>query len=229
MKIYAFICSRDKNFKPTTLKLLKYLDRLQVNTKLIIGKPSIFNAYNDTFLNLKADPDDIVMFLHDDIEIISSRLSFLEAIGKLNLPDTGFIGVAGTTLLSENCVWWDLELRKQKFHRGIVLQGETLNTSYGNFFGPFGQVAVLDGCFLAAKVSTLNKINLNKPDEFPGQWDFYDLYYTIQSHLLGLKNYVVPIITLHNSAGELAGRDSWHKNREAFISLYFNDKNSIQV
>jgi len=220
MQIYAFICTRDKNFKPTTLKLLKYLDRLQINTKLIIGKSSIFDAYHETFNKLTLNPNDIIIFCHDDIEIISSKLSFLEGLGKLNLPDTGFVGVAGTTHLSENCVWWDIELRKQQLHRGFVLQGETLNSSYGNYFGPYSQVVVLDGCFMAAKVSTLNKINLEKPNEFPGLWDFYDLYYTIQTHLLGLKNYAVPIMTLHNSAGSLAGRESWHKNREVFINTY---------
>ena len=39
----------------------------------------------------------------------------------------------------------------------------------------------------------------------------------LAKNLKGFKNYAVPIIVLHNSMGDIVGRDSWHKNRQAFI------------
>ena len=75
----------------------------------------------------------------------------------------------------------------------------------------------MDGLFLAAKAKTLKEIGLDKPEYFEGDWDFYDIHYTMKAHQTGLINKVVPIIVLHNSFGNLAGRESWHKNREAFI------------
>ena len=79
-------------------------------------------------------------------------------------------------------------------------------------------MAVLDGLFLAAKRRVLDDIKLSKPEYFEGEWDFYDIHYTSQAFLKGYTNKVMDINILHNSIGELVGRDSWHKNREAFIA-----------
>ena len=106
-------------------------------------------------------------------------------------------------------------------HRGAVhhydkVSGREYLTDYGN---P-GQVVVLDGLFLAAKKRTLDAVGLIKPNYLIGDWDFYDLHYTMTAHQMGLKNKVIPMNILHNSVGELAGRDSWHQNRMAFISQF---------
>ena len=85
------------------------------------------------------------------------------------------------------------------------------------YFGKTGQVVVLDGLFMAATVRTLRNISLEQPKSFEGAWDFYDIYYTFQAHVKKLKNYTLPIQLRHESYGELAGRDSWHKNRTAFL------------
>ena len=61
-------------------------------------------------------------------------------------------------------------------------------------------------------------IDFEKPEYFEGFWDFYDIHYTTQAYLKGFTNKAIKMNILHNSAGELAGRDSWHKNREAFIA-----------
>ena len=58
---------------------------------------------------------------------------------------------------------------------------------------------------------------MEKPEYFEGDWDFYDLHYTSKAHNLNLENHTIPIKIIHHSAGEIVGRDSWHKNREAFI------------
>ena len=59
-----------------------------------------------------------------------------------------------------------------------------------------------------------------------GLWDFYDIHYTTSAHTLGYKNYTVPLDIVHYSNGELVGRDSWLKNREAFIA---NTKLPIKI
>ena len=85
-------------------------------------------------------------------------------------------------------------------------------------YGPHGQVVALDGLFLAARKEVWEKIKLSKPKYFEGDWDFYDIHYTTKAHQLDYKNYTVPIDMIHYSGGELVGRDSWHKNRQAFIA-----------
>ena len=75
----------------------------------------------------------------------------------------------------------------------------------------------MDGLFLAARGEVLREVGLDKPEYFEGGWDFYDIHYTITAHEKKYHNRVLPINILHNSKGELVGRDSWHKNRQAFI------------
>ena len=129
--------------------------------------------------------------------------------------------MAGATRLGVDAVWWNKDHWQGGYLRGSVRHGPTRQDSYKTTFGPkgnlFGEVYVMDGLFLVARASTLREIELKKPSYFEGEWDFYDIYYTSKASRRGYKNYVINIDVLHNSMGELSGRDSWHKNREAFI------------
>ena len=137
----------------------------------------------------------------------------------------GFIGPAGTACLTNDGVWWNQRLWKEGRHRGYVVHGNKVHPEY-TFYGMPGRVVVLDGLFLAAKASTIRRIGgLSKPPYFPGAWDFYDLHYTLEAHLHGYANQVPPLFIRHESHGELAGRGSWHVNREAFVKHKFLDKN----
>ena len=120
--------------------------------------------------------------------------------------------------LGPTAIWWDQERWRQKLHRGNVIHLNEKKEEYVTYYGPQGEVAVLDGLFLAAQPKVLNDVGLQKPVYFEGEWDFYDIHYTSQAFLKGYKNKVLELNILHNSRGELVGRDSWHKNRAAFIS-----------
>ena len=84
-------------------------------------------------------------------------------------------------------------------------------------YGFEDEVVVLDGLFLACSGRTAKALDWSKPDYFEGDWDFYDIHYTTQAHEKGYRNMARDIQIVHHSRGELAGRDSWHKNRRAYI------------
>jgi len=219
MNIFAFICTRSKNFSDTTKNLSSYLSRAGVKTKFLVGQKSIFDGYSSAFEKFEISDDDIVIMCHDDIQILTDPELFTRIIVEsLFDKEVGFIGVAGTTHLSENAVWWDQNVWRQGKHRGHVYHGDDILKAQGTYYGACGRVVCMDGLFLAAKGSTLKDVGLNKPEYFEGDWDFYDIHYTVSAHLKKYKNKVIPVSILHNSHGELVGRDSWHKNREAFIS-----------
>ena len=213
-KISAFICTRSPNISATTRDLVTYLSSVGVEFNLLIGKDSIFSAYDTAIKELNPADNDIAIFCHDDIEIINRPDHFLRCLYTLLNPKVGFIGVGGTRELPETGVWWTPNNLADR--RGIVWHGNTLD-SQPTYFGSYTNVVALDGVFLAASGKTLNRLTLTKPDYFSGQWDFYDIQYTTQAHLKGLHNFAVPIHIRHESIGELAGRDSWHKNRQAFV------------
>jgi len=231
ISIYAIICTRSKALSTTTHKLVSYLSRANIKVKLIVGSKSIYSGYANAVKKINPNPNDIIILCHDDIEILSSPESFKEILLRETLKqDTGFIGVAGTTKLFESAVWWDqnvwgqqAKINNQEYetyispHRGFVLHGKDAQNSSPTYYGAYEQVVVLDGVFLAATAKTIEKVGMEKPSYFDGEWDFYDIHYTYSAHKQNLKNKAVPIFIIHNSIGELAGRDSWHKNRQAFI------------
>tara|TARA_R110002110_G_scaffold381916_1_gene592846 strand:- start:1767 stop:2450 length:684 start_codon:yes stop_codon:yes gene_type:complete len=227
MKIFAIFCTRNKKIGPVTGELTHTLSSYGINVKILANQNSIFEAYQKGVISCKASSQDIIILCHDDIKILSSRQHFLAALSKCKDKDTGIVGPAGTTYLGENAVWWDQEKWSQGHHRGQVKhranKGEPASATY---YGECGQVVALDGLFLAARKEVWEKVGLQKPEYFEGNWDFYDIHYTTKSHSLGYKNYVIPIDMIHLSNGELVGRDSWHKNREAFIN---NTKLPIRI
>ena len=219
--IHAFICTRSGEKSRDLTNLVSYLESGSINVELLVGKKSIFSAYDNAVKNL-TNPSDIVIFCHDDIEILASINSFKNSIyDALSLGQkTGFVGLAGTKCMTPNGIWWDRDTWEAGLHSGCVFHGESRFSMTPTFYGHPTSVVALDGLFLAATVQTLQNLDLSKPKEFTGDWDFYDIYYTIQAYEKGYINRVLPIIARHTSFGNLAGRDSWHENRKAFTKMF---------
>ena len=216
MNIYAFIPSRTSTYSPTTLRLFSYLESAKVKVVSLVGKDSIFSAFSEAYTKINPSEEDVIILCHDDIQILTDLSEFELGLKELENPKIGFIGVAGTTLLDRDSVWWNHDRWKKGLHRGLVFHGESTKTADITYYGKPGEVVVMDGLFLAAKARTLKPLLTSDPG-YEGKWDFYDLHYTSEAYKSGLTNLVVPIIVMHNSRGELAGRTSWDKNRLEFI------------
>tara|TARA_R110000824_G_scaffold122198_1_gene279046 strand:+ start:2981 stop:3673 length:693 start_codon:yes stop_codon:yes gene_type:complete len=220
MNIHAVICTRDRNkVSPTTNKLVSFLCACNIGVYILSNAKSLFSAYEGAFKRIDPDPEDITIFCHDDIEIRENPDNFVSKLKEaLEPPETGFVGPAGTMELGPDSVWWDQTRWQRGKHRGTVFHIDPQGKEYKTHYGEPGEVVVLDGLFLAAKRRVIDEIGLEKPKYFEGEWDFYDIHYTSQAFLKGFTNKVLDLNILHNSRGELVGRDSWHKNREAFIA-----------
>ncbi len=216
---YAFICVRDLQINNITEKLFSYLSSAGVKIKLLPDRKSIFSAYSEALERINPEDEDVVILCHDDLEILTPVEKFRDIIDTGLSGRSGFVGPAGTTHLGTDAVWWDWNRQRQGLHRGQVWHFDALNTPVPTHYGPQGEVVALDGLFLAAKAGTLRAVGLEKPEYFEGEWDFYDIHYTTKAHGMGLINQTVPIYLMHHSKGELVGRDSWHKNREAFCKV----------
>jgi hypothetical protein len=216
MNVYAIISTRHKIVSPVTKQLLAKFKEFDVEVKLLVNQTSIFEAYSKGLKACETKDDDVIIFCHDDIELVCTRTEFYKAMGMTLNRACGIIGPAGTTHLDSEAVWWNHEHWKAGKHRGRVLhaKGEEAEKTY---YGEFGRVVVLDGLFLAANVKVWERIGMSKPDYFEGDWDFYDLHYTAKAHSYGYKNQAVMLDLIHHSIGDTTGRESWHKNKAAFI------------
>jgi|TARA_A100000172_G_scaffold42715_1_gene26182 hypothetical protein len=220
MKIHAIICTRSRDdISATTDRLINFLCRCEIGVYLVAGAKSLFSAYKGAYNKIAPGKDDIIIFCHDDIEIREKPEVFTKKLKELlNEPQVGFVGPAGTQRLGVDAVWWNMEHWQQGYHKGKVLHVDPQGKEYETVYGPPSDVVVLDGLFLAAKPKVIEDVGLEKPDYFTGDWDFYDIHYTASAFLKGYTNKVIDLNILHNSRGELVGRDSWHLNREAFIA-----------
>lgn len=222
MNIHAFICTRSINNSPTTDSLLGYLDRAGVITHLLVDKANIFSAYHDELATI-SNPNDIIILCHDDIEILSDPKTFIEVIKEtLSDPKIGFGGLAGTKKLTKSGIWWDgvTDPEMRGFFKGTVFHGKTRWDMQASYYGVPGEVAVVDGLLMVAKVSLLRKIGLEKPNVFPAGWHYYDMFYCMKAFQEGYTNKVMPILVRHESIGEVDL--GWHQNREKFLLMYNN-------
>ena len=217
--LHSIICSRKDKAPLGFTNLLNYFKSANVNTHVAYDQEGIFQGYTKAFEEINPDPLDIVILCHDDIRIFSDRDQFTSILTQaLSDPKVAFVGPAGTTLLGTNAMWWDLHNRQQGYHRGFVFQGSNWHDLKPNYFGPQGNVVVLDGLFLAARAETLKAIGLQKPKEYPNGWDFYDLHYTLTAYEKGYFNRTVPIMLTHYSDGMM--RPTWDENRKEFRKLF---------
>jgi len=215
--IYSMSCTRSSKISLTSFRLENYFKSLNINHRWLVGEKSIFDAYRNEVERINPSDEDILIMCHDDIEIWDDQNQFIETLNVCTKNKVGFVGVAGTTHLKKQAVWWDIEQRKSGELRGFVWQGKGRDEFYPNWFGASGRVVALDGCFMAASGKTLKELGMNKPKYFPGDWDFYDIHYTTKAYNKGLTNLVVPIHILHNSPGELVAGRGWAENRAGFI------------
>ena len=224
--ICSFSCTREPTY-PTKYAGNLAKQRVSNTHDFLIQEDSIFEAYSNAIKACEGKgltKEDVVIFCHDDIEVWDDPKLFKQnLLDTLDKKNTGFVGVAGTTVLTEDCIWWEINRRQAGLHRGFVFQGSGRDNYTPNYFGPNGDVCVLDGVFLACKFGTFQTIfpdGFKKPANFEGNWDFYDLFMTIEAHRKGFINRTFPGVILHKSPGEIAGRDSWQKNRVAFQKNY---------
>ena len=217
--IYLSVCSR-RNDRAKELEELHSFKALWPTEyeglvlHIAYDAPSIYEGHKENLED--ADPDDICILLHDDVEILSTPDELYKYVEKCRISNTGFVGVAGASNLRADAIWWNA--RNHKEARGFVFQGSENTDMVPNYFGKSGQVVVLDGCFMACTKENLDAISLDKPAYLSSDWDFYDISLTMKAHMMGLTNYVVPIITRHVSSGEM--RDGWNTSRMEFIKEY---------
>lgn len=223
--IYLSICSRTKN-KPYSLeRLLEWAQdsRNTVQAFLTMDASSIYDGHKENLSTIDAcyglEDDDIIVLCHDDVEILETPLEFSKNVSLCLRKEVGMVGVAGATNLKNDAVWWTT--RQDGTARGFVFQGKNKVNMTPNYFGPVGQVIVMDGCLMACRYEVLKSLNLlEKPDYLESDWDFYDIHMSTKSFLAGFTNYVAPIIIKHESRGEM--RDGWHIARNNFIRRHRN-------
>jgi glycosyltransferase involved in cell wall biosynthesis len=173
---------------------------------------ALSKIYNE---GLEKSTSDIVVFMHDDVNIETSNLT--PKINRLfdDNPEYGIIGVAGTDNLTSGR-WWD----NQENMFGIVShehEGKRHTNYYSKqqYIDTLKEVVTIDGLFMMVHKKRI-KHTFN--EEFRG-FHFYDLPICVENYMDGVKiGVTTKIKLLHKSIGMT--NKEWERNKLLFEALY---------
>ncbi|SRR5216684_3186832 len=173
---------------------------------LIDNARSLCEAYNRGFADCRGE---IIIFSHDDIEILSTRFTTIleESLASLDL-----VGVAGTSRLAGSS--WN-SAGKPYLHGRIIhaVNGYALLDDFGP---PSENVEALDGVFLAARRQVCEAVPFD--DKTFDGFHFYDLDFSHRAFLRGFKIGTCEIELAHHSLGL---RDSeWRRYADRFVAKH---------
>lgn len=193
----------------------KVTDNCQVIFEENDGSKSLTWLYQSV---LNRFPDEIIIFAHDDINVTTSEPLDLVVQRLFDTSDFGIIGVAGSTSLAENGVWW----HNKADLCGVVEHQQKDVGKVRNYFSRYSAkhsyvmpVAVVDGVLFAVHP---NRIKANFNTNIPG-FHFYDVSFCADNFIKDTKIGVTTDIAIHHkSIGKLS--QAWEENRQLFLSKY---------
>jgi len=214
--------SEDEFWQKSALGLS--LRRLKKETRLAArvsfanrrGLPEVYNARI-----LAAAGEDLLVFVHDDVWIDDHFLAD-RVIDGLKAYDV--IGVAGNRRRQPGQPAWIfvLEGMARVMDDPANLSGAIANGKmpFGtiSFFGPTpSECELLDGVFLAARKSTLQRAGLLFDPRF--EFHFYDMDFCRSARQKGLRLGTWPIGLTHQSTGGYSG-DTWNLKYREYLAKW---------
>jgi hypothetical protein len=177
------------------------------------GLPKVYNR----FLEDPKYSKDILLFVHDDVEIEDMFL-----LEKLQNSPYDVTGLAGTKKadLSKPPGWHLMSTREDWV--GEVAHAEYKNDKkvvWTTCFGPTDSRALLiDGLFIAVDVKSLKEKNVKFNEKF--EFHHYDLSFCIDCNKAKVKIGVLPIRVVHHGLGDSMLSEDWKVSAEIFKQTY---------
>lgn len=201
-------------------------DKERISRTVIMSDPSedIFEKYNRGYEILKENreisPNDLIIFLHDDVTILDDEFEDTCEEYFKSKPRVGLVGVYGTKSFDHGG-WWTNQ--RSMNGRGMILQ-KFANGKVGTMRDSYGDHSVvsIDGCFMVFRAKILEKVCFD--NETLGGFHHYDADICFQM----LSNTICDIEVTdkfkiyHESAGgfdEVEFYKSWQSLFEKWTSL----------
>jgi len=174
---------------------------------------SLSELYNKALLKYK-DDNVIIVFCHNDI-IIKTKNWGRILLSKFNNSNYSIIGVAGSTYLHDNGVWWHDKTKM----KGIVEHTDGYNNWMSEYSderkGQIMPTILIDGLFMTIDP---NIIEHKFDEDFKG-FHFYDISFCFPNYLDGCDiGVTTDIRILHKSVGQT--NKQWEKNSKLFVEKY---------
>lgn len=175
------------------------------------GLSTVYNRYlTEEYKN------DIVLFVHDDL--IIDTLFLVEHLRKSPYVVTGLAGARSVDLMTDKCAWHLMSKRDQQLGEVKHIRDGII---WSSVFGPtVGQVAVLDGLFLAVNVEEILKTEARFNTTF--NWHHYDIAFGQECFKHNVTMGVLPINVIHYGLGDSMLTQDWEDSNKKFKGVYCN-------
>jgi glycosyltransferase involved in cell wall biosynthesis len=199
-----------------TLKIKKKFSdpRTEILTYENNNEISLSKLYNK---GLEESKNNIVVFMHDDIDIETPNVAHILNQLFRKFPDHGIIGLAGTDELVSG-MWWE---KREKMYGKVKHEhnGKIHCSHYSENLGSnLKEVVTVDGLFFAVHKE---RIKEKFDEEFDG-FHFYDIPFCVLNHLKGVKiGVTTKIMVIHKSIGQV--NEQWKNNKLFFEKKYGNN------
>lgn len=195
---------------------------------VVDNKESLNVVYNRLIEDAVKDGMFYLVLVHDDVYINTHREDFYQKL-RYYMTDQkhGFdiLGLAGSRRISINsakpCLWHLMSERKD-LHGCVAHFTGAESFAYTSFGTIPAQTVVNDGVFLAINLQILG--NTRFDEKLPSRFHFYDLCFTLDCHLAGLKVGVGDMPIIHASPGLKSFTPEWRLGHEYFIDKYGNNR-----
>jgi glycosyltransferase involved in cell wall biosynthesis len=203
---------KNEEFKNYLIKSSGF-KKLNVIEKINNGEKSLSEVYNEIIDECETD---ILVLCHDDIYFDATGW-YSKLLKHFDKSDYGIIGVAGSTEMPKSGKWWE----NRKSMIGIVNHesgGKKWESKYSSSQGnEIRETLIVDGLFIVLHKKRIKK-NFN--NEVKG-FHFYDIDFSFQNHLEGVKVGVITNIRItHKSIGQT--NEQWEENRILFSEKFLN-------
>lgn len=220
MKNELFICSATKGKKEDTLLWQTKGDEMEVFFKEG-NKDSLQKVYNKAIDFAVKENFDHIILCHDDIILENFDYGKL----KKHFETYDVLGVAGASQIKiqEPALWHLMGggFGSGNLHGAVAhLHGDKSDTVKSmTAFGEYPhQSLIMDGVFLAISRKAFKKIRFD--EKCPSGFHFYDLIYTLDASLAGLKCGVIDAYITHASPGLRTFTDEWKTGQKYFFNKY---------
>jgi len=172
--------------------------------------PQVYNVAIDEH----NDSNTIMVFCHYDITFKTRNWGKV-LLNKFNHFNFQIIGVAGSTYLHSNGIWW----HDRSHMYGIVEHTNGISEWVSEYsphkVGYIQPVVLIDGLFMAIDCDNI----IHKFDEDFKGYHMYDVSFCVPNYLDGVNiGVTTDIRILHQSVGMT--NDQWEENRKQFVEKY---------
>jgi GT2 family glycosyltransferase len=213
------VCSATKKKNPEDTAIWKSLQKIgDIDIDIECENTKGLGKYYNNCIKKHSDSDSIV-FVHDDVDIINSDLSYQLLEGFKKYDVIGVAGCVSPKIIEKNLWHWMAGDRNNC--RGIAGHPVDEKSFFVTSFGATpSRVTVIDGVFMALNTKRILSTGTFFDEEF--NFHHYDIDFSLTCNANGIKIGVCPILINHQSPGLKEFDSTWDASNLKFINKWKN-------